>query len=63
MTEKSQRNIEIYEKKDGLNGNEKHTYRKLSEVYGLSINRLQQIVNRERNKNGNTSNRKGKRKS
>ena len=50
--ETSQRNIEIYEKKEGLNGHRMHTYRELSQIYNLSINRLQAIVNRERAKNG-----------
>lgn len=59
----SQRNREIYEKKDGLNGNRIHTYRELSQVYNLSVNRLQVIVNRERIKNGGNSSRKSSSKS
>lgn len=52
ITVKSERNKEIFEKKRGLNGHRVYTYRELSssEQYGLSIKRLQDIVNRESNK-------------
>lgn len=50
----NKRNKEIYLKKEGLGKFKKHTYRELSSLYDLSINRLQYIVNRERMKNGGT---------
>jgi hypothetical protein len=49
--EKEKRNKEIYEKKDGLNGNRAHTYRELGVGYSLCLSRLQDIVNKERRKN------------
>ena len=53
MVEDVARNKEIYYKKEGLNGHRVHTYRELSheDQYDLSIKRLQDIVNRERERN------------